>query len=208
MGDTKTSIRALAAKLRSSLSAAEVEQRSRLIQDRALKSSLYLAATAIALYSATDNEVATEAIQRDARAAGKRIYYPRLSAEAGLQWVAAADAENFRAGRYGILEPIGDDLLGVDERDGLVVFVPGVAFDVFGHRLGRGQGWFDRALATLDGYAVVVALAYDFQIMERIPAEAWDKSVQYIVTEGRIVDCREFATTSGRVPESLSMKRG
>lgn len=208
MGDTKSSIRASAAKLRSSLSAAEVEQRSRLIQDLALKSSLYVAATAIALYSATENEVATEAIRRDAVVAGKRVYYPRLSAEAGLQWVAAPDAEHFRAGRYGILEPIGDDLLGVDDRNSLVVFVPGVAFDVFGHRLGRGQGWYDRALATLDDCAVAVALAYDFQIMERIPAEAWDRSVHYIVTEGRIVDCREFASTSGRVPESLSMKRG
>jgi hypothetical protein len=44
--------------------------------------------------------------------------------------------------------------------------------------------------------------------MERIPVEAWDRPVQYIVTEGRIIDCREFAPTSGRFPESLSIKRG
>lgn len=208
MGDTKSSIRASAAKLRNSLSAAEVEQRSRLIQDRALKSFFYLEASAIALYSATGNEVATDAMRWDAVDRGKRIYYPRLSADAGLQWVSASDREAFRTGRYGILEPTGDELLGAADVEGLVVFVPGVAFDVYGHRLGRGQGWYDRALATLTDRAVAVALAYEFQILERIPAEAWDRPVQHIVTEGRIIDCREFASTSGRVPESLSMKRG
>ena len=208
MGDTKSSIRALAAKLRDSLSAAQVEQQSRLIQDRALQSSFYREASAIALYSATGNEVATEAIGRDAVSRRKRIYFPRLTADAGLQWVASSDANAFHPGRYGILEPTGSDLLDADDADGLVVFVPGVAFDAYGNRLGRGQGWYDRALATLHDRAVTVALAYEFQIMDRIPAEPWDRPVQHIVTEGRTIDCREFASTSGRVPESLSMKRG
>jgi 5-formyltetrahydrofolate cyclo-ligase len=208
MGDSKSSIRALAAKLRNSLSAAEVEQQSGLVQDRALRLPVYLEATAIALYSATGNEVATEAIRRHALSTGKRIYFPRLTADAGLQWVAPADSKAFRAGQYGILEPTGNDVLGAKDAAGLVVFVPGLAFDGYGHRLGRGQGWYDRALATLDDRAVAVALAYEFQIMDRIPVEPWDRPVQFIVTEGRIIDCREDALTSGRVPESLSMKRG
>jgi 5-formyltetrahydrofolate cyclo-ligase len=208
MGDTKSSIRALAGELRDSLSAAQVEQQSRLIQDRAVQSAFYRGASAIALYSATGNEVATEAIRRDALDTNKRIYFPRLTANSGLQWVASSDANAFRAGRYGILEPTGNDVLGAENADGLVVFVPGVAFDVYGNRLGRGQGWYDRALATLEDRAVAVALAYEFQMMERIPAEPWDRPVQYIVTEGRIIDCREFASTSEHVGESLSMKRG
>jgi 5-formyltetrahydrofolate cyclo-ligase len=208
MGDNKANLRASARKRRDSLSAAESAQKSRLIQERALKFPLYLDAPAVALYSATGNEVATEAIRQHALNSGKKIFYPRLTTNTGLQWVCLREENQFSAGRYGILEPTGDEYLSLDEADALVVFVPGLAFDVHGNRLGRGQGWYDRALATLDDRARTIALAYDWQIVDRVPSDAWDRSVQYIVTEERIIDCRDLASASRPVAESLSMKRG
>jgi 5-formyltetrahydrofolate cyclo-ligase len=75
------------------------------------------------------------------------------------------------------------------DRSGLLVFVPGVAFDAAGNRLGRGKGWYDRMLEWLDDKAGLVALAYECQVVEEVPTEAWDRKVHYIVTEKRIIEC-------------------
>jgi 5-formyltetrahydrofolate cyclo-ligase len=74
---------------------------------------------------------------------------------------------------------------------GLIVFVPGVAFDTRGQRLGRGKGWYDRLLRQLGGNTVFVGLGYEFQIVEEVPTESWDEKVHYVVTEERVIDCAE-----------------
>lgn len=207
MGETKASIRALAVNRREALPAFERSEKSRLIQARVLEIPPYRDAPSIALYSATGNEVATDRIQDHALGCGKKIFYPRLEAET-IRWVRLQDRNDFVSGRYGILEPTGKELLTPDDIDGLAVFVPGVAFDRRGNRLGRGQGWYDRALAGLGDRPTIIALAYDFQIVDRIPTDVWDLPVQYIVTEGRIIACRDAFAVSEGIPESLSMKRG
>lgn len=208
MGDTKAIVRASAAKRRDLLCAADREQKSRLIQNRALRFPLYVDCQAVALYSATGNEVATEIIREHALSARKKIFYPTVKAGTGVDWVRLGDGNEFITGKYGIPEPSGNERLTHEETDGLVVFVPGLAFDLSGNRLGRGQGWYDRALANLGDRARTIALAYEFQVIEKVPAEAWDQRVQYIITEGRIIDCRDSQSVATRVPESLGMKRG
>ena len=84
----------------------------------------------------------------------------------------------FSQGRFGILEPTGERRLAGQDQEELVVFVPGVAFDLRGNRLGRGKGWYDRLIKKL-GQAILVALAYDFQIVDEVPAEEWDQRVHY-----------------------------
>ena len=80
-----------------------------------------------------------------------------------------------------------------------MLFVPGLAFDLEGNRLGRGGGWYDRVLAGLGKAVKRVGLAYEFQIMERLPVEAWDQKVHQIVTEKRVVDCGNLESQSGYV---------
>ena len=75
------------------------------------------------------------------------------------------------------------------EASGLLVIVPGVLFDPYGHRLGRGGGWYDRVLHALSGEGVYFGLAYEFQIISRIPVESWDQSVHFVVTQERVIDC-------------------
>jgi 5-formyltetrahydrofolate cyclo-ligase len=208
MGDTKAIVRASALKRRETLSASDRDYKGRLIQNRALGFPLYLDCQSVALYSASGNEVATEIIREHALNARKRIFYPTLRAESAIEWVRLGGENEFIAGKYGILEPAGNERLTAEQADGLIVFVPGLAFDLCGRRLGRGQGWYDRALATLRGRAQAVALAYEFQVIEEVPTDAWDQGVQYIITEGRTIDCRNSGPVATRVPESLGMKRG
>jgi 5-formyltetrahydrofolate cyclo-ligase len=80
--------------------------------------------------------------------------------------------------------------LSAADEIGLVAFIPGVLFDHCGNRLGRGGGWYDRALARLSGRGgVFIGLAYEFQVMEKLAAEKWDRQVHMIITEKRVIDC-------------------
>lgn len=205
MGETKASIRTAALKQRDSLSATDREQKSRLIQSRAVEFHLYIDSPAVALYSAAGSEVATDHIRDHALGIGKELFYPSVAEDGALRWIRCRPGAGFVRGRYGILEPSGTEYLAAT--DGLVVFVPGVAFNLCGERLGRGQGWYDRAIVSLGDGVHTIGLAYEVQLVEYVPTEPWDRRVQYLITEGRIVDCRDWPLASG-VPETLSMKRG
>ena len=91
-------------------------------------------------------------------------------------------------GQFGILEP-KPGISQLAARDPIdVALVPGLAFDETGNRLGRGMGYFDRLLPGIGG--TKIALAYDFQILKGIPAEAHDACVDFIVTEIRVVETK------------------
>jgi len=147
------------------------------------------------LYSPSGNEVATAEIREHARSSGKKLFYPKLGAGADLHFVRLEVSDEMRPGRYGILEPTGDEKLSIEE--GLAVFVPGLAFDLQGNRLGRGQGWYDRVFALLARQARLIALAYEFQIVDEIPTDSWDRKVHHIITERRVIDCGDLPSDSG-----------
>jgi 5-formyltetrahydrofolate cyclo-ligase len=159
-----------------------------LIQARALELSSYHSSRAIALYRPIQNEVDTAAMLEHALGAKKRVFYPRTSGDS-FEFGQVASAADFIVGRFGILEPAGASPLSVLDKEELVVFVPGVVFDCSGNRLGRGKGWYDRMLGHLGDHCPIVGLAYEFQIVNAMPAEPWDRQVHLIVTEKRTIDC-------------------
>lgn len=183
-------MRAAARLKRESYPAAQLSSWSRLIQERVLGFSPYRESRSVALYSPVGNEVATEMVRDDAFRTGKRVFYPKLSRRGEPALVRVESLDEFVRGRYGILEPTGDEVLGQEDREGLVVFVPGLAFDARGNRLGRGGGWYDRALELLGEKPVLVGLAYEFQISEELPVETWDRKVHFVITESRLIECR------------------
>lgn len=66
------------------------------------------------------------------------------------------------------------------------VLVPGLAFTSDGIRLGKGGGFYDRFLEKEPEHKTI-ALAYEFQIVEQIPADIHDRPVHQIVTEQRVL---------------------
>ena len=200
MGETKDKLRAIARQRRDALSTTEVADKSRLVQERALQFPLYIFSGAVALYSPTRNEVETAGIRDHAFKEGKKVFYPRVAGDTGCEFVELTRRGELRPGRYGILEPTGAGLMTQRDEDGLVVFVPGLAFDLQGNRLGRGKGWYDQALSRLGEGVTLVGLAYEFQIFDKLPAERRDCKVDHIITEIRVVDCRDRPSDSGWVP--------
>lgn len=69
-----------------------------------------------------------------------------------------------------------------------LVIAPGLAFDARGGRVGRGAGFYDRALERLPPSAWVVAPAFECQIVDSVPMEAHDRRVHAIVTERRVIE--------------------
>jgi 5-formyltetrahydrofolate cyclo-ligase len=190
MREKKRSLRAAALAQRSSLSRSEYIARSRLIQARVLQFPPYILSRSVALYNPIQNEVETVAIRDHALVTGKNVFFPRFGPQDSLELIKIESATEFSPGRFGILEPTGEERLSGRDREELVVFVPGVAFDLHGNRVGRGKGWYDRLIKKDLREATLIALAYDFQIMDAVPAEEWDQKVHYVITERSVVDCR------------------
>lgn len=66
-----------------------------------------------------------------------------------------------------------------------VVIVPGLAFTAAGHRLGQGGGWYDRFLVGLAPHCVTIGVGFDEQLLEAIPTEAHDVTLDRVVTDVR-----------------------
>ena len=77
-------------------------------------------------------------------AQGIPCLFPRVLEEHALAFARVTDWSELRPGRYGVLEPPALAAVTRPE-EGDLVLVPGVAFDRAGNRLGRGQGYYDRA---------------------------------------------------------------
>ncbi len=84
-------------------------------------------------------------------------------------------------GKWGIPEPVMKIPVPSQKID--LVLVPGIAFDRRGNRLGRGGGYFDRFLSSIPQRIRKVALAYSFQIVERVPVTPQDVPVDEVITE-------------------------
>jgi 5-formyltetrahydrofolate cyclo-ligase len=198
MRQQKQKLRVQSRLSRESLAVAEINRWSRLIQRQALEFPAYRDASAVALYSPIENEVATDAIRDHTLGAHKKLFYPKIGKDGRPGLIRVASVEELRPGAIGILEPTGSEGLAREDRASLAVFVPGLAFDLCGNRLGRGRGWYDRMLGSLTGGATVVGLAYEIQIVDALPVERWDQKMRWIITESRVIECGQSIALSGR----------
>jgi 5-formyltetrahydrofolate cyclo-ligase len=71
----------------------------------------------------------------------------------------------------------------------VLAIVPGVGFDFLGVRLGRGSGFYDRALSALRqaGSVLAVGIAFECQIVPALPYDSWDQRVDVVVSERRML---------------------
>ena len=146
----------------------------------------FLRADCIALYAPARNETDTVEILAAAFAAGKRVLYPAVCGDR-MVFRHVEGLGSLAEGSFGILEPCptGNDHQA-DEPD--LIVVPGVAFDISGHRVGYGKGFYDKFLQHPDRTAHLIGLCHDFQLIDgAIPAEGHDIRMELIVTDRRVI---------------------
>jgi 5-formyltetrahydrofolate cyclo-ligase len=192
----KQALRRQALAQRKTLSAEDALNKSSAAQSRALGFAPYLNAESVALYSPIENEIGTETIRDDALRSGKSVFYPRITSEKALELIQVSSADELQPGPLGILQPQGQVRFEPRSAQALMMFVPGLAFDCRGNRLGHGKAYYDRLLCRLNGYAISAALAYEFQFLDTVPIEPWDEAVNFVITERRIIDCAKIAIES------------
>ncbi len=127
------------------------------------------------------NEVNLLPLLNELQKLGKIVLLPKVEKN-DIVPIVVKDLESLKRGSFGILEPEGEEF-PKEKID--VVFVPAVGFDKSGHRIGYGKGYYDRFLKETKG--IKVGVAYDFQIVDRIPFEEHDVPVDLIVTPTQII---------------------
>ncbi len=150
----------------------------------------YRRARAVHSYVAWQEEVENHILFRAMLREGKRVVAPKINSQTRtLEHYLLPYFEALAPGAFGILEPSSERgacvLANLEELD--LVLVPGLAFDRQGNRLGYGGGYYDRLLAEIE--APKVALAFAAQIVDSIPTETHDCSVDLIVTEREVISC-------------------
>lgn len=143
-------------------------------------------ARAILFFAPLPDELDVWPLLEKCLAAGKICALP--SFDAATEIYSARQVVNLEqdilTGKFGVREPQPNcAITSLDRLD--LVLVPGLAFDWGGNRLGRGLGFYDRILAAASG--VKCGVAYDFQLLEKIPVEAHDAGVNFIFTPTRCV---------------------
>jgi 5-formyltetrahydrofolate cyclo-ligase len=127
------------------------------------------------------------------------IWIPRCNGNQ-LEAVEVTSLEGLQPGRFGISEP-GHDFSVLNEIQELdVIIVPGLGFDRFCNRLGRGKGYFDRFLSRIGNHPVTIGLAFDIQIIDYIPCTANDCSLDFVLTETSL-----FSSGNKPLPFSLPL---
>ncbi len=82
--------------------------------------------------------------------------------------------------QFGIGEPTGPEFTDLERVE--MIIVPGVAFDRTGNRMGRGRGFYDRLLKSTPR-AFKVGVAFNFQMVDRVPTEDFDVPMDAVLTE-------------------------
>jgi 5-formyltetrahydrofolate cyclo-ligase len=145
----------------------------------------------VLMYVNQPEEVATVPIMLELLERRKTICVPAFDSK--LKTYIASQVHDFEndleTGRFGILEPKSSALRPVSLSEVDVVFVPGLAFDRDGNRLGYGYGYFDNMCRKTTG--VKVGLAYHFQVVERIMPHSEDVAVDQVITEKGVIECRK-----------------
>ena len=159
--------------------------KSILIQRKLISMPIFDRSRRVATYASFRGEVETWLIFEEGLRLGKEMLLP-IAGEEGLDFALAMSREELRPGRYGILVPPQepDRIKPLEEID--LILVPAVAFDLEGYRLGYGGGYYDQALIKVRGKKV--GLAFDLQILERLPRGPSDAKVDMIITETRIIE--------------------
>ena len=112
---------------------------------------------------------------------GARILLPVIpSSGRTLDW--AVYAGELETGRFGLSHPVGPRLGPLALQDADAVVVPALAVDRFGMRLGRGGGYYDRALVHARPDAVLVTVVFDDERVAELPREVHDRPVTAVVT--------------------------
>ncbi|MCR5214358.1 MAG: 5-formyltetrahydrofolate cyclo-ligase [Eubacterium sp.] len=205
--DIKKEIRRSVLQKRKSMDLALAKEYSDIICERIISLNPYKEAEVILSYMSFRNEVNMDKLMKDAINQGKEVYIPKVESGRRMEFYKfSGDGMGLVRGSYGILEPDTEKNLKIYKDAGrkTLMIVPGVAFDESLNRIGHGGGYYDVFLSMLGlnldelvaeegktlgvkSYFTSLAVGYEYQIVDQIPADKYDIKPDYLVTEERVI---------------------
>lgn len=161
----------------------------RKICQRFMNLASYRFADALLLYAPLKYEIDIMPIAEDALKRGKTVAFPLCDPENHtMVYHIVSSLDQLKSGSYGIREP--DASLPVydpEERrdENAVCFVPALAFDRKGYRIGYGKGFYDRYLCCFGG--AKMGVEYSSCVVDTLPRGRFDTAVDFLVTEKGVV---------------------
>jgi 5-formyltetrahydrofolate cyclo-ligase len=145
----------------------------------------------VALFAPLPSEPDIHPLIEEAWAQSKRVAFPLMLQDGDsprLEWheVTAWD-EIIVAGPFGIREPDPVRCPRIESESIQCAFVPGLAFDASGNRLGRGGGYYDSAIAAATGKIAWIGLMFACQEIPKVPRESHDQRLPEILTENGLL---------------------
>jgi 5-formyltetrahydrofolate cyclo-ligase len=153
---------------------------ARALRDAVLELPQAQMAGTIAAYYSLASEPDTHGLVYALWKRGSYVLLPLLRPDADLDWASYEGPDSLRPGPRGLAEP-AEPPRGMDAvaRADLVL-VPALAVDRGGVRLGRGGGSYDRALARVGPGVPTIALVYDGELLDEVPADDHDQRVRLV----------------------------
>lgn len=139
-------------------------------------------AQTILSYASLPDEVDTRQLNEDLVGEGRTVLLPKVLDGETMELRRYTGRQDLQEGPFHIMEPVGECFSDYSQID--VALIPGMAFDLQGHRLGRGKGYYDRFLSKLHnriGSYCVIGVCFDFQKVEEVPTDEYDVPVDEVI---------------------------
>ncbi len=164
----------------------EVRTAGRRVAEHIAEAPEFRECARLVLYAALPDELPTRPLYEIARGSAKTLLWPRTAGWGRREFAPCPRWEDLIPERYGVrVPPPEQEAVALAQSD--LLLVPGVAFDLRGGRLGRGGGYFDRALGALGREGPLSwGVGFEFQLVEEVPREPHDRAVGVVVTERRL----------------------
>ena len=148
----------------------------------------YIEAKTVLIYVSLMDEIKTDEIINHTLQTGKKVAVPFCKDSCGnMDFYLIDSLEQLEAGSFNVREPKIDECEIFSDFSDSILIVPGMMFDEEGYRLGYGKGYYDRFISKYGNLSV--GLCYDEMLVKSIPRDEFDKSVDIIITQSRIIKC-------------------
>jgi 5-formyltetrahydrofolate cyclo-ligase len=179
-GELRTSL--LAA--RRALAAPPRAAAGRRLRDAVLDAPQAQMAGVVAAYVSVGSEPDTRGLIFAMWKRGTYVLLPLLQAGNDLDWASYEGPDSLVPGPRGLLHPAEPPRGPAAITSADLIIVPALAADRHGHRLGRGGGSYDRALARVGPAVLSIALLYDDELLDEVPAGRDDQPVRAVARPG------------------------
>lgn len=183
---TKTELRKVYRQKRQSLSQQEIDEKSMAIANQVIKLNIWdKVYYHIFLSIRRLKEINTEMLMHVLQGKDKQIVISRTHFEdLSMSHLLLTDSTSIKENSFGIPEPSDGIEVPIEKID--VVFVPLLAFDLNGHRIGYGKGFYDRFLKKCNKDCIKIGLSLFKPVTKILDIQDSDISLDFVVTPQKI----------------------